>query len=254
MPTRFRQSLWAAVIVLLVLLSGVPSVRAEEYSAPTFENILKALVRFGALNIRNDQVIDNYAIVTECRLYRKFFRDDFKWQEIREAMRKAIKQDVGIYPTGLYYNAKLQLDRYDFKSGMYKFTDRSRINGVDYFTFTTSRDNYCGGLRAELLPGDYRVVLDQPIIMGGIPMSEEDGKMLLARMEESKNARVIYARFNFRIVFVEKLLEERDKNGKKLVALAQSPRRRYIRLDANLGSIDFFEDEEHHKPIYSYRP
>jgi hypothetical protein len=242
------------LVMLAVVAAGPLPARAEDYAAPTFANILKVLVRFGALNVGNNDILTNYAMITECDLYKKYFQDDFKWHQIQEAMRKAIKQDVSAYPTGLHYNAELQLDRFDFKTGIFRFADKSQINAVDYFTFITVRDNMCGSTKTRLLPTDYRIVLDQPIILKGIPVSEEDGRTLLKRMQEDKNARIIYARFNFRVVYVERLMTRINKYDKLAPPLSQDQNRRYVRMDSNLGSIDFYQDEAHTKLIYSYRP
>jgi len=251
-----RQSLKSFAPVLAVglalLVFSFPAV-AGEFVAPTVDNILKILVRFGALNMVDDRILDDYAKIIECKLYRHFYSDDFRWKEFRDAMRKSIKQNIGEYPTGVYYDAELQLDRYDFKQKIYKFREKSSLNGVDYFTFVV-KDNKCGKEEIRLFPTEYRVVLDQPLLISGIPLSENDAKTLLKRMKDNKNdSLIIYARFNFQVVFVDRLSWRIDNKNRETGPLYQSGKKQ-VRLDARLGSIDFFEDETKTRLIYSYRP
>ena len=255
--SNLRRSLksFAAVLAVFWALSVFTSpATASEFVVPTVDNILKILIRFGALNMGDDRILDNYAKITECKLYRHFYSDDFRWRDFRDAIRKSIKQNIGEYPTGIYYDAELQLDRYDFKQKIYKFREKSSLKGVDYFTFVV-KDNKCGSEEVRLFPTEYRVVLDQPLLISGIPLSENDAKTLLKRMKDNKNdLLLIYARFNFQIVFVDRLSWNINNKNQETGPLHQSGNKKQARLDANLASIDFFEDKAKTRLIYSYRP
>ncbi|MDD5585748.1 MAG: DUF4852 domain-containing protein [Alphaproteobacteria bacterium] len=243
-------------LTAFLVTAGPASLRAEEYAPPTFSNIVKALVRFGALDISDDNNLNGYAMVVECKLYKRYFDNDFKWHQIQAAMRKAIRQDVSSFPTALYYDATLKLDRYNFKNKVYQFTDKSSLANVDYFTLLARLDDACVISETNrVLPEEYQFVLDQPLVLAGIPLSEEDGQTLLTRMDGSNNkSHLVFARFNMRIVFISRLTRPLDQNNRPAKMLRQDAGKNFVRLDARMGSIDFYEDEARTKLIYSYRP
>lgn len=250
---------WGFVFLVAAVVSASPcAARADEYSATTLANIAKTLIRFGAIDIRRDDVIDLFSRITVCQSYKAYYRDDFKWERIRKEMRKIIRDGVAAYPYAFKYDAVLQLDRYDFKAGMYRFTDKTAQTSSNVFTIAVHNEDFCTPEQNALLPYTYKFVLDQPVKMTGLPLSAEEGKQLLARMVVSKNVdRLIYTRFNIRVVYVAPIAatsqEERERRGDTL-RVTQDTGVDYIKLDSRLDSIEYFEDPERTKLIYSFRP
>ncbi len=256
--------LWS-VFLLALFLFVAPGARAEEYVAPSLSNFMKTLVRFGAIDLRRLDVLDAFARVTECQIYRDHYSDDFKWQEVRKALRKSIKQNIGTFPTTYRFDASLQLDRYDFKEGIYRFTDKTAQHSANTFSIRAQSQEQCGMTDADFPPLSYKFVLDQPVNLNGIPLSAEEGKLLLSRMVESGNKdRLVYARFNFRVVYVAPIVMDTPKTkafGEDISEerrlgpmVTQSLMLQRVAMDSRLDSIEYFEDPERTKLIYTYRP
>jgi hypothetical protein len=252
---RFADALVCLLLVLCVAMTPAP-LRAEEYAPPSIANILKTLVRFGALDVSDDEVLNTYAMAVECKIYTRYYKDDFQWHKVQAAMRKAIRQDIMTYPTALYYDASLALTRYNFKDKVYLFSDRYSLKNVDFFSLSAEGDNSCDKNQNKLLPVDYHFVLDQPLALTGLPLSEEDANTLFDRMEKADNKKhVVFARVNMKVVFVDRLIYTRNQLTRRILGfLHQNTGRNYVRLDVRIGSIDFYEDEARTKLIYSYRP
>lgn len=244
-----------ALVFVFSAMGWAPPAQADEYIRPTYSNLIDILVRFGALDLSDNTVLDNFAMTHECELFARDHANDFRWHDIQKALRQDIRQKVATYPTGLYYFAKLQLGHYDFKEKFYRFTPKTSPKNVNLFTLDANFDTPClkGGM--SILPTSFKLVIDQPVTLAGIPLNVEEGETLLHRMEEGGNKdHIVYARLGMRILYVDKLKQVEDRKGRRTGPLVQGRGDLSTRLDAHLAIIDFFEDEAMTKLIYSYRP
>lgn len=244
-----------AVGVILALLAPMPA-HADTFAPITLANLTKILIRFGILDIRKDENIDFYGKVTECKIYTKNYLDDFKWEKVRGALRESIRQNIATFPTGVMYDTTLQLGKYDFKDKLYRFSDKTSQFNVNVFRITVQNTDLCVKTQTgrEVLPREFKFVLDQPTLVTGLPMSEQEGSALLARLKENKNKDlIIYTRFNMRIVYIPSLRQDRLPPGAvKDHQLTQDPFADGLRMDAQLDSIEYYEDEARTKLIYRY--
>src|SRR5262249_19708156 len=117
-------------ILLILVLCALPA-QAEDYAKPSWPNIVRTLVRFKAININDDKLLNDYAMITECDLYKAFYADDFKWNKVLEAIRDSVRQKVATFPTAYQYTAELQLDRYDFKRKEFAFGEKTTLRNIN---------------------------------------------------------------------------------------------------------------------------
>jgi hypothetical protein len=234
-------------LLLIGLLAALPAHAQQAAADPTWPNLLHTLVRFNALDLSNPAVIDEYGAVTECKLYTSFYNDDFKWNQVRQAVRKSAQMNVATFPTDYHYDIKLQLDRYDFTTKLFRFTEKSRINNINTFAILSVEGSDCGTVNVKHLPRIFRVVVPTPIYMDGLPLAEADAKAVLKQMDDSGNSsRITYTRFNFRITYVAA-----DKAHEIAKGTDIEPD---VRLDAQLDGIEFYLDPEMTKLIYKFEP
>lgn len=246
------------ILIAFLLCVALPA-HAADYIKPGWPDLVRTLIRFNALNVGDDTLLDEYAMIAECDLYKGFFSDDFKWNQVRAALRQSIRQNVATYPTSYYYETSLQLDRYDFHDKLYRFTPKSTIHNVNAFLIYGADGRMeCGAGTVKNIPKIYRAVLDTPIYFEGLPLAQSDAEALLKQMEaEKNNDRVIYARFNLRIVYVSPLRRELKPGEAATNAVYTQGEKSGMdgmRLDAHLDSIEFYGDEAMTKLIYRYQP
>jgi hypothetical protein len=231
---------------------------AAEYADATWQNLTRALVRFNAINLSDQQIVDEYAIITECDLYTAFYRDDFKWNKVRQAVRESVKNNVATFPMSFHYDVKLQLDHYDFDQKIFRFAEKSRMLNINTFTLLDVQGNDCGTTDVKLMPRVFRAVLAAPLYLDGLPLGENDGQALLKQMKAEYNInRYIYARFNLSVVYVEMLRKSTFKSGFDTITRLQqsgTPLPQTVRLDIRLDSIDFYQDTHLAHLIFHYQP
>src|SRR6185437_9969993 len=105
---RMSPMLLRFLFLVLFALSLVPASayaqQNDEYADITWPNLMRTIVRFNAMNIADPVLLDEYAIVTECELYKVFYPDDFKWNNVRNAVRESIKLNVATFPVSYRFD------------------------------------------------------------------------------------------------------------------------------------------------------
>lgn len=250
------RSIFAALAFLLPLLAAQDAC-AQDYAKPTWPNLLRTMVRFNAIDISDRTLLDEYTIVNECSLYKSFYNNDFKWDQVRQAMLKSIKNEVATFPMSYYHEAALKLDRYDFDTKTFKFSSKSNLRNINTFNIYSVSGDDCGEAKLMTVPRNFRAVLDTPLTLDGLPLSEQDARALLKKMDADKNTeRVIYARFNLRIVYIEAFRKTIGANykgeNKSQYEQGKSSENGNLRLDARLDSISFYADREMTQIIFQY--
>lgn len=257
---RFIRFMCLSVLLAAVALPIAES-RAETYEQPSLKNIFRTLIRYGAVDIYDDDIIDVYARTNECEVFKDHFKDVFKWEKIRQKLRETIKQDAVIYPTGYRYDTTLKLGRYDFKKQNFPFDQSINQKNVNVFVMQTHAGDYCNSGKLNDFPTAFKLVLDKTVGLEGLELNEEQGKELFDRMNEANNvAHLVYARFNIRVMYVASLAssEERRLRGsssgaKNVAKVQQNVQYDTVGLDSRLDSIEYFEDAARTKLIYVQR-
>jgi len=254
---------------LLALLMAPTAAQAQAYVRPDLNAIVKTLIRTGAVDAREDRIIDLYARVTNCPAFLKYHNDDFKWKKIREAMREEVAKDIATFPVHYAYETIIQLGRYDFDRRLYPFvgTEGADVN-VNTFAMKLpeGEQNFCSQGGNRWLPLVYKLVLDKPVKISGLYIDEKEGEALMRRLDAADNpAHVVFMKINVRVLYVARVGDSKDvakayTHGKKkkawqeVAVVLQNVEQGSVRLDSRLDSIDFYEDEARTKLIYTYRP
>jgi hypothetical protein len=251
MPFRFLAR--ALALVLIVVSLDARDARADDFSKPSLANLTRTLVRFNALNLSDPHILNDFSILTECDLYQAFYGNDFKWRQVQQAVLESARAHIASFPTSYYYDAALQLDRYDFDTKIFRFAEKAGIHGVNVLELYRAQATECGADAAKSIPHSFRALLATPVSLDGVVLSEKDGQILLQHMiADGNNNRQIYARFNLRITNVAPLhpvaaaLGSYEQEGKLS--------RDGVILDAWLDSIDFYRDQDRTSMVYHYQP
>jgi hypothetical protein len=242
------------IALFLVLLLAATPACADIYARPTWDNLIKTLVRYGALDLGDDKILDEYAVVTDCDIYHAFSGNDFKWNQVRDSLRESVQLNLSKFPASYVYEDKLALDHYDFQQQMFQFSDKNPLQKVNAFFLYRTDGLTCGGIRIHYLPRAFRAVLDESVSLPGLPLTQRSADALLRRMDANNNKdRLVYVRFNLHVNYVGHVGP--NPNGTDPVYVQQgagsdAP----ILLNAQVDTIDFYEDEHYRKLLYSYQP
>ncbi len=224
----------------IIALLACPA-HAQTYAELSYGNIAKTMIRFGALDLNNNAIINDYMKLNDCDRYLKLYRDDFGLEDARAALRKDMVNQAAGFADAYFFKSKMYLDKYDFASKSFRLDEKSRLKNTNSFFLAAMRDNaVCVTTEGiDAMPKEVGAVLDQPVTLEGLPITEERARRLLQDMNATGNIeRAIYARFSLMIVFAPPV------DPKNLTS-------RY-NMDAQLLTIEFFEDAEFKKPIWVF--
>lgn len=242
-------------LFLVFILAQSSTALADEYIAPTETSLIQTLLRFGALDINNDVIIDDYAKIVECDLFSVFRDDDFKWNKIRAGLRNKIRNESVTYPSNYIVKGYISLDRYDFETKTFRINTAAPILGVNAFRLMDLHTSYCSSAFIKAIPTHYTATIESRVNIPGFIMSESDAQALLGRlMKDGNNNRQILAKFNLRITEVPKVkvdygLMDQWYNKQSYVGKSHD-----ISMVAKLDSIEFFEDDAMKRRLFVYRP
>jgi len=228
-------------ILLATVLFFSGAAWADDYVQPTLPNIVKALVRYGAIDPAEDPLLDDYARAAECEIVQYFYRNDFKFEEVRDAIRKNMDDAIATFPQAFYISGPVYLDRYDFRAGIFRLSDRAPIRNTNTFFFAKADVNLCPNLTNNrtdqpegfaALPKAYRAVTDRPITIEGLYMSPEQSKLLFELMTLQGNTdKKIYVKFLMTLMHAD-----------KISLYARSPIPSDYLMEVKLDAVEFYQD------------
>jgi hypothetical protein len=249
-PLRFflvLSVLWAGFAVL----PSVPASADEpsrEYPELDYINVTQALLRLGRFKPENDDYIDAYAMAVHCDVVSGSYRDEFRWRQARDAMRKYITQKKDVLPTRLAVRSKILFTRYDFDSKYFLFSPETAMSKVNTFgTNPRPSSPGCVGEASKLLPSVYSVVTNNPVNLPGLHLSEDQARDLSQKFATQGNTkRMAYIRFLIDIT-------DSDFIGPSMFS-NRSIGDQKLRVKGTLYAIEFYSDPGYQNRFFIYYP
>jgi len=225
----------------------------DSFAHPTLENISKLYWKKNALDVENNDAIDNFLLINECDIYEKFYTDDFEWIRVREAARELIKKNKEEFPHKFKVTVPIDLGRYDqMRKGFplinktaFKDLRRVEIGGNSY------SESICGNNGViEHYPRNLILILNKPFTFDFVGLDEHIAQAYIIRQKyeqtlrprELKNKeydRLAYARI--RITFSEYQGETKGRDNFPLGIMF-----------GKLEGIDIFEDPVEKRLLASF--
>lgn len=233
------------VCAVFVICMSVPAAgqvsktqRGESFAVPTFREVAVSTMMLGAFDLSRNEVIDEYAKLMYCSLYKDKFKLDFEWNNIRREISGKIKGKREYFRTNYEMYGVVYLGRYSFETQDFPLVRDTALVNVGSLNLLTL-DGSEGKLERRLcmdmeptnvFPADYVFLLQQPLVLDRIKMPMDEAEALLKRMDGMNNKeRALYIRFRVR------LLSASEIGSRKVPSMA---------VRGELISVDLFYDRE----------
>lgn len=223
-----------------------------EYLQPTFENLSKLYWHKNAIDINDDQAIDNFLRINECSIYQKYYADDFEWLRVRKAARQMLLENKDSFSNKYKIILPIDLGRYDMEKKGFplinntSFLDLRRIE----IGGNSSMSDICGDDgNIENYPRNVILVLNKPFQYDFVNLDEHIAQayIIKQRYEPAKRPNsLVNRKFNrlafarIRITFDKYQGDTKGIDGDPLAIM-------FGRLDG----IDIFEDPYEQKLLTS---
>lgn len=251
LPMKLFKPVVLSALLLAASLVAAPSRAApppQNYLDLNYVNVMQALIKLGKFKPDNIEYLDAYSMVAHCDIVKGSFRDEFRWNQARDAVKKWIALKKPEFPTRLSVRSRIIFDRYDFNSKLFLFSQETHIEKLNSFnTSNRPADPDCDKPVARLLPSRYRVITNNPLTLPGLRLTQEQARDLAQKFNLQGNAkRMAYIRFNIDIV-------DADYMGPS-VFTSQVRGDQPFKVKAALHSVEFFSDPEYRNRFYYYVP
>lgn len=241
-----------AVLCVLLLTLPYGSAQAvkytggESYAAPDFRDLTQTMILMGGMPIENDKVVDEYAKMNYCDVYKEKFHNDFEWVKFRNLLIQKVQSKKEYFRvlyeiSGVVYLGRYNLDTQDFP--FIKDSALVNVGSLQLYSLVKTRQSdamkkvLCEDTRVStVFPDFYVFELNQPRTFDRLKLPMEEAKKLLARMERTGNTdRRLYVRFRLKVISVNP------------IAVRSGNLPAYLR--GEMTGIDLFLDREMTQPF-----
>ncbi len=120
--------------------SGNVATSYASYVEPSYQNLARAYWALSIHDLDNDQAIDNFLAITECQIYKTYFKNEFEWAKVRNLSRKYLEQNRRYFSTRFVSVQPIMLNRYDMEKERFELmpdyqylaAKRLQISGNDH--------------------------------------------------------------------------------------------------------------------------
>lgn len=172
---------------------------AAIYKRASLQNLSQSFIKLTGVDLNDDTLIDDFAIINHCDIYRQHYKNEFAWRQARDAFRRVMQRELESYPENVYLLGSLKLGRYDFEHKAFMLDDESKLERTGIFRFS-DRSFSCQGGVVQQIPLNYTFRLTNPITLDRLEMSEERAASIRSIMDQLGNRdRKVYVTFFIRI-------------------------------------------------------
>lgn len=210
------------------------------YSVADYRSLVQTYLGFYNGGNPTSDMIDDYAKLTYCKLYKQHFRDDFEWAVIQKDLKESFHSSHN--ETNYHYEVggDIQIDRYDFERKSFPIQEKYQLHNVGKISIYSpdSYFSFCGETGfPKYLPSTFMLSSSKPLNIKEIPVSESKARRIIDHINVREGERVVFIRF--RMEFLDYKIEKLQ--SKTLVA----------HVHGNVTAVDFFLDPQLTQKIYS---
>ncbi len=250
MKRFFAKLLCAAMLLGLPTGSALASKYGggEAYAEANFRDLAQTLILMDGVSLEDPKIIDEYAKMNYCSLYKEKFHDDFEWSQFRKLLTQKVQSKKEYFRNLYQISGVIYLGRYNFDTQDFPLINDSALVNVGSLQLfklnhnslaSTEVRTICKGEgMSEILPNNYVFELNQPLTFDRLKLPMEEAKKILERMSRMENTdRRLYVRFRMRIISIIPM-------DTKTLAMHS-----VVRLRGELTAIDIFLDRDLTQPF-----
>lgn len=167
------------------------------YLPVTFENIVNLYWALGKVTKINDEKIDDYLMITECDIYKRFYDNDIEWEKIRAVTKDTILNVQNSFPTKIFIVLPIQLGRYDSDEEEFTITPNTAFKKVRLLPISygdDKRDRICDRYIGHFkdYPTDFVLTLETPIQFETLKMNKDKASRIISNAKFQNSARTLY--------------------------------------------------------------
>lgn len=218
----------------------------EAYAKPSYKELAQTLVLMNGLDINKPEVVEDYAKMFYCDLYKEKFSSDFEWNKLKQQIISRVLEKKDMFRLQYEITDSVKFERYDFEGQFFPLDKESRLENVGSLMVLDEKgfEPYCNQNDFQsVLPSVIYIQLMQPLNVDHIRMPMDEAEKFLGVLESMKvRDRTVYIRFRVKIIEVAAVA------ASKYFGKVVTDRADFL---GKIMQIDFFYDREMTKWIGS---
>lgn len=167
-----------------------PPEDSDKYIIPTIESLSKLYWAISKFAKDDDVAVDNFILIHRCDVYKKYYHDEFKWQKVRDAMKKYLQENKSSFPLRYQFTVPIKLGNYDIAKSRFEVINDYKISATRRFEVTASNPeaNICGidvsrsDIPFEGYPSGMIVELSRPVDIKVLPVDKDTARQYVDRI------------------------------------------------------------------------
>jgi len=215
----------------------------QTFQQPSLQALARSYIKLSGVDMGEDKLIDDFAAISHCPLFSRYFRNEFVWRQAREAVRKSIERDLETFPEYFLINGTIEIGRYDFVKHAFDLPEAARMERTGRFELNALKPpDLCLMDHIDKMPRSFTFRLTNPVTMENIPVAESLAIQVTREMDRRENySRRLYVSFYFRVNDFNSRIGGRNEISRAIVR-------------STLLSLRFYLDKERTLLIYDHRP
>lgn len=210
------------------------------YSVADYRSLVQTYLGFYNGGNPTSDMIDDYAKLSYCKLYKQHFKDDFKWASIQEDLKESFHANHADTHYHYEVGGDIQIDRYDFERKSFPIQDEYQLRNVGKIAIYSPESyfRFCDETGfPEYLPSKFVLSTSKPLNITEVKVPEDKARQIIDHIKIREGERVIFIRFR-----MEFLDYKTEKLQDKTIT---------TQFHGNITGIDFFLDPQMTQKIYS---
>lgn len=190
----------------------------------------------------SNKMLDEYAELAYCDLYKSSYVNDFEWASIRESIKRDLKAYSPNAPKRYEIPSDFKIGRYDFAKKKFPLHEDSVFMSVGSLSLFDPRNtfSFCGrGGTMKALPNRYILSLYSPLNLEEIRIDDEVARKIVSNIySDSYGQRYFFAKFRVTLL---------DYLGNQGANIANNA----VTVKGQLDSIELYLDPERTKKFHT---
>lgn len=150
---------------------------------PALTDLIDVLLAQNALNLKDSAILDDLVLIRECPLWTESRADEFRWQELRAALRQSLAANRIRPPETLYWMFPATLGEYDFSNGRFPLYGNAVPKDLDQLTLDGQREATCDNQQPRVVPTLFWLRFSDKLTRDFIDLTPPHAKAFLRNLD-----------------------------------------------------------------------
>ena len=209
----------------------------------------------GKFEIDDNEAIDYFIRINDCKLYKRYFYDEFEWKRIQEATKSYIKNNLTNFPTRFEIVRPIEFGRYNVADAYFELEEEfiaDEVKRIDFVSHDVRHaDSECADYNMyDVYPVDIMLELTRPFSFEFVPVENDLARLYLDEIERAfEDNDFKYKKMHYkRTAYMKLKVEISQFKGTKVAPLSEGGSKAIVY--GRINGVEVYADVGLQRPLY----